>query len=69
MIIWYLRYVNSGIAYLFMQSEVNREFPGGLVVRILSFHCHGQGSVPGLERGLTSYAAGSKKKKKGDIYI
>ena len=32
-----------------MQSEVNKEFPGGLVVRILRFHCHGQGSVPDLE--------------------
>ena len=23
-----------------------REFPGGLVVRILGFHCHGLGSIP-----------------------
>ena len=23
------------------------EFPGGLVVRIPGFHCHGPGSVPG----------------------
>ena len=25
----------------------NREFPGGQVVRTVSFHCHGPGSIPG----------------------
>ena len=24
-----------------------REYPGGQVVRILGFHCHGPGSIPG----------------------
>ena len=30
-----------------MKFEIqnNREFPGGLVVRILGFHCHGPSSV------------------------
>ena len=53
-----------------MQSEVNKEFPGGLVVRILRFHCHGQGSVPDLETEVSqAMHYGQKKKKKGDIYI
>ena len=25
-----------------------RESPGGLVVRVLGFHCRGPGSIPGL---------------------
>lgn len=25
------------------------EFPGGLVVKIMGFHCHGTGSIPGWE--------------------
>ena len=29
------------------KNTLDREFPGGLVVRILGFHCHGPGSVPG----------------------
>ena len=29
------------------KKKVNREFPGGLVVRILDFHCHDLGSIPG----------------------
>lgn len=68
LIIWYLRYVNSGIVDLFMQSEVNKEFPGGLVVRILGFHCHGQGSVPGgkqrSEIGNLRPCKSTEKKKK-----
>ena len=26
-----------------------REYPGGQVVRILGFHCHGPGSIPDWE--------------------
>ena len=43
------------------QHEPFQEFPGGLGVRILSFYCHGPGSVPGqgtkilqaMQRGKT----------------
>lgn len=27
----------------FITKKISREFPGGLVVRILGFHCHGPG--------------------------
>ena len=51
-----------------MQSEGNSEFPGGLVVRILGFHCHAQGSVPGLETEVSqAMQHGQKKKKKWHI--
>ena len=30
-----------------LKDRINWEFPGGLVVRILGFHCHGPGSIPG----------------------
>ena len=30
------------------KSTWRREFPGGLVVRIWSFHCHGLGSISSL---------------------
>ena len=57
--------MNSRIVDMFMQSEGNSEFPGGLVVRILGFHCHAQGSVPGLETEVSqAMQHGQKKKKK-----
>ena len=31
----------------FHQDFKSQEFPGGLVVRIPGFHCHGLGSIPG----------------------
>ena len=41
-----------------------REFPGGIVVRIPGFHCHGPGSVPGWGTGdPASYVAQPKKKR------
>ena len=42
-------------------------FPGGLVVRILGFHCHGLGSVPVGK--LKSCKLLSEAKKKKYIYI
>ena len=42
----------------------NREFPGGLVVRIRHFHCHGS-SIPGRGTEIPQAAwHGQKKKKK-----
>ena len=41
----------------------SREFPGGLEVRALSFHCHGLGSIPGWGTEIpTSHAMWPKKK-------
>ena len=34
-------------SFLLLKSNL-REFPRGLVVRILGFHCHGPSSIPGL---------------------
>ena len=46
-------------------------FPGGLVVRILGFRCHGPGSVPDgkLKSCKLLSEAKKKKKKKKNIYI
>ena len=41
-------------------------FPGGLVVRILGFHCHGLGSVPVGKLKSCKLLSEAKKKK---IYI
>ena len=41
-----------------------REFPGGLMVRILGFHCRDPGSVPGLGTEILQTAQHSQKKKK-----
>ena len=41
----------------------NRDFPGGLMVRILGFHYHGPGSIPG-QGTETPQAAQPKKKEK-----
>ena len=38
------------------------EFPGGLVIRILGFHCHCLGSIPDEE--LRSYKLLSERKRK-----
>ena len=40
------------------------EFPGGLMVRILGFHCHGPGSIPGWETEIPQAMQCSHKKKK-----
>ena len=39
------------------------EFPGGLVVRILCFHCRGPGSVPGLGTEIPASCAARPKKQ------
>ena len=40
--------------------------PGGLVVRILGFHCRGKGSIPGQGTEIPQTAQlGQKKKKRG----
>ena len=41
-----------------------REFLGGLVVRILGFHYHGPGSIPGWETEILQAVQHSKKKRK-----
>ena len=46
-----------------IRKSAPREFPGGLVVRIQGFHCHGPGSISG--RGTESHKpCGQKKKQK-----
>ena len=41
----------------------NREFPGGLVLRILGFHCHGLGSIPGWGTEILQAVWCGQKKK------
>ena len=43
---------------------MEREFPGGLVVRIPGFHCHAQGSVPAWGTEMPQAVWQKKKKKK-----
>ena len=45
------------------QKYVSREFPGGLVLRIQCFHCHGLGSIPGQELRSHKLCGAAKKKK------
>ena len=40
------------------------EFPGGLVVRILGFHCRGLGSVPGRGTEILQAIQQGRKKEK-----
>ena len=40
------------------------EFPGGLAVRILGFHCRGLGSIPGRGTEILQAVRPSQKKKK-----
>lgn len=40
------------------------DFPGGLVIRIQGFHCHGPGSAPGKGIEILQVAGCSKRKKK-----
>ena len=61
----------------FLSSDTNNgtflkiafgEFPGGLVVRILGFHCHGLGSIPGQGTEIPQATwCGQKKRKKKKI--
>jgi len=44
-------------------------FPGGLVVRILGFHCHGPGSIPVGKLKSCKLLSEARKKKKKYIYI
>ena len=46
-------------------EKVDGEFPGGLVVRTLRFHCRGQGSVPGRGTKILQAARHGQKKSKG----
>ena len=41
----------------------NREFPGGLVVKILGFHCRGPSSIPGRGTEILQAAWRGKKQK------
>lgn len=40
------------------------DFPGGLVIRIQGFHCHGPGAAPGKGIEILQVAGCSKRKKK-----
>ena len=40
---------------------IHWEFPGGPVVRILRFHCHGPGSIPGHATKILQAARHSQK--------
>lgn len=44
---------------------MKRNFPGGLLARILGFHCHGLGSIPGW--GTENLQAALCTKKKNSI--
>ena len=44
-----------------------REFPGGLVVRILGFHCRGLGSIPGQGTEILQAMQHGPKKEKRKI--
>ena len=48
----------------FFLIDISWEFPGGLVVRILGFHCYGLGSVTGQGTEIPQAAQRGKKKKK-----
>ena len=45
--------------------KLGRDFPGGLVVRILWFHSHGPGSIPGQGIGIPQAVQFVQEKKKG----
>ena len=47
--------------FLLFEREV-QEFPGGLVVRILGFPCHGLGSVPDWEHEIPQAVQCGEKK-------
>ena len=49
---------------LLKKERERREFPGGLVVRILGFHFHGPGSFPGQELRSHKVCSSVKKKEK-----
>ena len=57
---------NSSLTQTISESRKEREFPGGLVVRILGFNCCGPGSIPCLETEVLQGAWHSQKKKKKD---
>ena len=50
-----------------LHSGINWEFPGGLVVRILGFHCCGPGSIPGWETEIPQAVQRGQKKKKNSV--
>ena len=52
-----------------MQTEKQREFPGGLVVRIQCFHFCCPGSIPGWGTKIPHAAKHGQKKKIEDRYI
>ena len=43
------------------------DFPGGLVIRILGFHCLGPGSVPGQGTEIFCKPCGMTRKRKTNI--
>ena len=46
------------------KKDSQREFPGGLVVRILGFHRRGQGAIPGWGIEIPQAMWHSQKKKR-----
>ena len=50
-------------------KSLTREFPGGLVITILGFHCRGPGSVPGWGTEISWAKWCGKKKKKKSLLL
>ena len=64
---FFLEIVCYSISFIFpcnIKIILSREFPGGLVVRILGFHCRGLGSVPGWGTEIPQATQHSQKKKR-----
>ena len=49
--------------WLLSSKPFHAEFPGGLVVRIPGFHCHGPGSIPGQGTEIPQPTRHSQKTK------
>ena len=49
------------------KKEREREFPGGLVVRIPGFHCGGPGSIPGQGTEILQATRHGQKKKRESV--
>ena len=53
--------INSHKHEVLIKNRQHWEFPGGLVVRIPGFHCHGPGSVPGWATLISSMISQDSK--------
>ena len=55
----------SAISLLFKEDSEMREYPGGLLVSIPGFHCHGPRFISGQRTEVPKAAWHRQKKKKG----